>query len=69
LRHELAVVDDNGDPVPNLPGGGPSIQPVPIGLHCFDDIAPCTCDSRKFVLRPRSAPAASAGSWFAACKD
>ncbi|MEA3011595.1 MAG: hypothetical protein QOD42_140 [Sphingomonadales bacterium] len=54
--YELAVVDANGNPVPNLPDGTPSIQLVPIGPYCFDDIAPCTCVSREFVLRLRGAP-------------
>ena len=54
--HQLVVVDANGNPVPNLPDGSPSIQLVPVGPHCFDDIAPCTCVSREFVLRLRGAP-------------
>jgi hypothetical protein len=54
--YELVVVDANGNPVPNLPDGTPSIQLVPIGPYCFDDIAPCTCVTREFVLRLRGAP-------------
>ncbi|MEA2998830.1 MAG: hypothetical protein QOH04_1386 [Sphingomonadales bacterium] len=53
---QLVVVDANGNPVPNLPDGSPSIQLVPIGPYCFDDIAPCTCVTREFVLRLRGAP-------------
>jgi hypothetical protein len=53
---QLIVVDANGNPVPNLPDGSPSIQLVPIGPYCFDDIAPCTCVTREFVLRLRGAP-------------
>jgi hypothetical protein len=54
--HQLEVVDDQGNPVPNLPDGSPAIQLVPIGPYCFDDIAPCTCVSREFILRLRGAP-------------
>lgn len=54
--NELVVVDGKGNPVPNLPDGSPSIQLVPIGPYCFDDIAPCTCITREFVLRLRGAP-------------
>jgi hypothetical protein len=54
--HELVVVDDQGNAVPNLPDGTPSIQLVPIGPYCFDDIAPCSCVSREFLLRLRGAP-------------
>jgi hypothetical protein len=53
---QLIVVDGNGNPVPNLPNGDPSIELVPIGPHCFDDIAPCTCVTREFVLWLRGAP-------------
>lgn len=53
---QLLVVDSNGNPVPALPNGDPSIELVPIGPHCFDDIAPCTCVTREFVLRLRGAP-------------
>jgi WD40-like Beta Propeller Repeat len=53
---QLIVVDANGNPVPNLPSGDPSIELVPIGPHCFDDIAPCTCVTREFVLWLRGAP-------------
>jgi hypothetical protein len=53
---QLIVVDANGNPVPNLPDGSPSIQLVPVGPYCFDDIAPCTCVTREFVLRLRGAP-------------
>lgn len=52
----VTVVDINGNPVPLLPDGSPSIQLVPRGPYCFDDLAPCTCVSREFVLRLRGAP-------------
>jgi hypothetical protein len=53
---QLIVVDGNGNPVPNLPNGDPSVELVPIGPYCFDDIAPCTCVTREFVLWLRGAP-------------
>jgi hypothetical protein len=53
--HQLVVVDMNGNPPPLLPDGSPSIQLVPIGPYCFDDLAPCTCVTRQFVLRLRGA--------------
>jgi hypothetical protein len=53
---QIVVVDSNGNPVPNLPNGDPSIELVPIGPYCFDDIAPCTCVTREFVLWLRGAP-------------
>lgn len=56
--NELVVVDDEGQPVPALPDGSPSIQLVPVGPYCFDDVAPCTCVSREFMLRLRGAPGA-----------
>lgn len=54
--HELTVVDSNGGQLPALPDGSPSIQLVPAGPHCFDDIPPCACVTREFVLRLRGAP-------------
>ncbi|MEA3053021.1 MAG: hypothetical protein QOG72_1924 [Sphingomonadales bacterium] len=53
--HQLVVVDANGNPPPLLPDGSPSVQLVPIGPYCFDDLAPCTCVTREFVLRLRGA--------------
>ncbi len=53
---QLVVVDDKGQPVPILPNGSPAIELVPIGPYCFDDIAPCSCVTREFVLRLRGAP-------------
>jgi hypothetical protein len=53
--HQLLVVDANGNPPPLLPDGSPSVQLVPIGPYCFDDLAPCTCVTREFVLRLRGA--------------
>lgn len=54
--HQLVVVQANGAPVPNLPDGSPSIALTPMGPYCFDDLAPCTCTTRQFVLRLRGAP-------------
>jgi len=51
----VTVVDMNGNAVPNLPDGSPSIELTPIGPYCFGDIAPCTCVTRQFVLRLRGA--------------
>jgi len=53
--NRIEVVQDNGQPVPKLPDGSPSIQLVPLGPYCFDDIPPCTCIWRQFVLRLRGA--------------
>jgi hypothetical protein len=53
--HQIIVVDSNGNPVATLPNGDPSIELVPVGPYCFDDLAPCTCVSRQFVLRLRGA--------------
>lgn len=53
---QLIVVDSNGNQVPTLPNGDPAIELVPQGPYCFDDIAPCTCVTREFVLRLRGAP-------------
>ena len=53
---KLEVVDSAGQPVPNLPTGAPSIQLVPVGPYCFDDLPPCACVNREFVLRLRGAP-------------
>jgi hypothetical protein len=53
--HQIVVVQANGAPVANLPDGSPSVQLVPMGPHCFDDLAPCTCVTRQFVLRLRGA--------------
>ena len=52
----LEVLTVDGNPVPVLPDGTPSVQLVPIGPICFGDIGPCeenkaTCVSRQFVLR------------------
>lgn len=53
--HQIVVVQANGAPVANLPDGTPSVQLVPMGPYCFDDLAPCTCVTRQFVLRLRGA--------------
>lgn len=54
--HQLIVVGPSGQPVPKLPDGSPAIQLVPVGPYCFDDIRPCACVTREFVLRLRGAP-------------
>jgi hypothetical protein len=54
--NRIVVVQADGSPVPLLPNGDPSIEVVPMGPHCFDDIPPCTCLVRQFVLRLRGAP-------------
>lgn len=46
----------------DLPDGGHSVQPLPLGPLCFGDIPPCVdgvpgCVSRQFVLRLRGAQA------------
>jgi hypothetical protein len=56
----IRVVDENGNPVPILPDGTPSVGLHPIGPYCFGDIAACSpgvnnCVSREFVLINRGA--------------
>ncbi len=56
----LEVVDANGQPVPLLPDGSPSVQLTPIGPFCFGDIGPCypnqtNCVAREFALLTRGA--------------
>ena len=57
------VTDANGALVLNdLPDGGHSVQPLPLGPLCFGDIPPCAdgvpgCVSRQLVLRLRGARA------------
>ncbi len=46
----LEVCDADGNPVPTLPDGTPSVQLVPVGPHCFGDIEPCSCVSREFAI-------------------
>lgn len=53
--HQIVVVQASGAPVLNLPDGTPSVQLVPMGPYCFDDLAPCVCVTRQFVLRLRGA--------------
>jgi hypothetical protein len=53
--HQIVVVQANGGPGANLPDGTPSVQLVPVGPYCFNDLAPCTCVTRQFVLRLRGA--------------
>ncbi|HEV8433210.1 MAG TPA: hypothetical protein VGR95_07345 [Thermoanaerobaculia bacterium] len=57
---QILVLDGSGRPVPNLPDGTPSVQVIPSGPICFDDIGPCvdgrpTCVSRELVLYTRGA--------------
>jgi hypothetical protein len=51
----LTVVDANGNDVPLLPDGTPSVQLVPVGPYNFGKIEPCSCVSREFVFRSRGA--------------
>jgi len=53
--HQIVVVQASGAPVANLPDGSPSVQLVPMGPYCFDDLAPCACVTRQFVVRLRGA--------------
>lgn len=53
---KIEVVNANGTAVPLLPDGNPCIQLVPIGPYCFDDIPPCACVTRQFLVRLRAAP-------------
>ncbi len=57
MVHRLRVTDDQGQDVPLLPDGTPSVTLVPLGPYCFGDIAPCSCVSRAFTLRNRGAKA------------
>jgi hypothetical protein len=51
----IEVVDAKGKKVALLPDGTPSIQLVPVGPYCFDDIEPCSCVTRQFIVRLRGA--------------
>ena len=56
----LYIVDENGQAVPLLPDGSPSVEIFPLGPICFGDIGPCqgnspNCVSRQFVIRTRGA--------------
>lgn len=58
----LFVRDANGNMVPNLPDGTPSVIIKPSYMICFDDIPPCdprnprqSCVSREVVLITRGA--------------
>ena len=56
----IKVLDEDGNSVPNLPDGSPSVEAVPAGPFCFGDIAPCvdgetSCVTREFVLSSRGA--------------
>jgi hypothetical protein len=58
----IMVVDENGNEVPYLPDGTPSVQALPVGPYCFGNIGPCvdgvpTCKSRQFVFSARGAKA------------
>jgi hypothetical protein len=59
---QLIVRDANGNLVPNLPDGTPSVLIKPSYMICFDDIPPCdprnpgqSCVSREVVLITRGA--------------
>jgi hypothetical protein len=60
---QIVVTDLNGNPVPTLPDGTPSIQVIPTGPICFGDIGPCTdkahppCVSRELAFYTRGAAA------------
>ena len=57
----IAITDMAGHPVPSLPDGTPSVQVIPSGPICFDNIGPCldkdhpSCVSRELVLYTRGA--------------
>lgn len=58
------VTDANGNAVPTLPDGTPSVEVRPLGPICFGDIPPCRdgepgCVSREVVLLARGARAGS----------
>ena len=46
----LQITDEDGKPVPLLPNGTPSVQLIPVGVHCFGNVEPCSCVTREFVL-------------------
>ncbi|HEV7919710.1 MAG TPA: hypothetical protein VGR02_02850 [Thermoanaerobaculia bacterium] len=56
---QIHITDADGNPVPTLPDGTPSVQVIPSGPLCFGDIPPCTrrasCVSRELVLYTRGA--------------
>lgn len=50
------ITDENGNPVPPLPDGSPSVEVLPIGPICFGDLGPCkdeeaSCKTREIVIR------------------
>lgn len=56
----VLVMDENGERVPTLPDGTPSVEVKPFGPLCFGNIGPCvdgveTCVSREVVLMNRGA--------------
>ena len=55
--HKVTVVDADGNPVPILPDGTPSVELIPIGPYCFGRIEPCEYTTREFVVRTRGAVA------------
>jgi hypothetical protein len=70
--NRIVVVNADGTPVPLLPDQSPSIQLVPLGPYCFDDIGPCSWLWRQFSVRLRGAPPGSyrillQGICFEAC--
>lgn len=58
---QIQVTDTDGQPVPTLPDGTPSVQVIPSGPICFGDIPPCKapnqpgCVSRELVIHTRGA--------------
>lgn len=46
----IQVLDGEGNEVPVLPDGTPSVKVHPVGVHCFGNIAPCECVTREFVV-------------------
>jgi hypothetical protein len=58
---QILVTDLAGQPVATLPDGTPSVQVIPSGPICFDDLGPCvekdhpSCVSRELVLYTRGA--------------
>ena len=71
---QLLVTDANGNAVPNLPDGTPSVLIKPNFMICFDDIPPCdprrpeqSCVSREVVLLTRGAIVGTYKIWVLYC--
>ncbi len=47
----IEVLDEEGNPIATHPDGTSPIEAIPIGPHCFGNIAPCSTVSREFSVK------------------